>query len=160
MPAAAIVQGQFGQLDRPIGAEQTAGGYSVVLKLGTADQYTVWTTDGSGNYLSNSAVVAGSDCRVTSLESSFQQDLNGDGTIMPGSRGHRSPVRARRMLRSDGGQLLRPTRGRTGLSTIVHCRRPHSCRRQLGSFRSADPAPSGLRAVAASCRKNSDVSTQ
>ncbi|MFH1345646.1 MAG: M10 family metallopeptidase C-terminal domain-containing protein [Pseudomonadota bacterium] len=75
-----ISQGQFG-VWAPIGAEQTAGGYSVVMKLGTADQYTIWNMDGNGNYLSNSAVVAGSDTRVTSLESSFQQDLNGDGSI-------------------------------------------------------------------------------
>jgi len=75
-----ITQGQFGYWTL-IGAEQTSSGYSVVMKYGTADRYTVWSIDSNGNYLSNSAVVAGSDTRVTSLESSFHQDLNNDGTI-------------------------------------------------------------------------------
>ncbi|MDO9382794.1 MAG: M10 family metallopeptidase C-terminal domain-containing protein, partial [Hyphomicrobiaceae bacterium] len=76
----AIVKGQFG-IWTPIGAEQTASGYSIVLKLGTTDQYMIWSTDSAGNYLSNSVVVSGSDSAVTSLESSFHQDLNGNGII-------------------------------------------------------------------------------
>ncbi|MDO8943195.1 MAG: hypothetical protein Q7U75_08410, partial [Desulfobacterales bacterium] len=75
-----IAQGQFG-IWTPIGAEQTASGYSVVLKFGDADQYMVWSTDGNGNYLSNSAAGPGSTSGLTSLESGFQQDLNGDGVI-------------------------------------------------------------------------------
>ncbi|MDO9057874.1 MAG: hypothetical protein Q7U92_02465, partial [Bradyrhizobium sp.] len=75
-----IAQGQFG-IWTPIGAEQTASGYTVVMKFGAADQYTIWSMDSNGNYLSNGAVVAGSHTSVTSLESNFQQDLNGDGTM-------------------------------------------------------------------------------
>ena len=37
----------------PIGAEQTASGYEVAWKVTGADQYTVWTTDNSGNYVSS-----------------------------------------------------------------------------------------------------------
>ena len=37
----------------PIGAEQTAGGYDVAWKIPGADQYTVWSTDSNGNYISN-----------------------------------------------------------------------------------------------------------
>ena len=51
------------------------------MKLGTADQYTIWSLDSTGNYISNGAVVAGSNSAITSLESSFHQD---DG-VMPGS---------------------------------------------------------------------------
>ena len=46
---AAVVAGQFGSW-APIGAEQTASGYDVAWKNPGADQYTVWSTDSSGNY--------------------------------------------------------------------------------------------------------------
>ena len=44
-----------------------------------ADQYQVWTTDSSGNELSIPFV--GSGAQVASYEASFNDDLNGDGTI-------------------------------------------------------------------------------
>ena len=77
---APVVVGQFGAWT-PIGTEQTSSGYQVVLKNGTADSYIVWTTDGSGNYVTNSAPASGSSSTIQSLELSFRQDLNGDGTI-------------------------------------------------------------------------------
>src|SRR6267154_2414169 len=43
----------------PIGAEQTATGYEVAWKVTGADQYGVWNTDSSGNYISNTAVISG-----------------------------------------------------------------------------------------------------
>ena len=49
---APVVAGQFGAWT-PIGAEQTASGYEVAWKVTGADQYTVWNTDSSGNYISN-----------------------------------------------------------------------------------------------------------
>ena len=49
---APVVAGQFGAC-APIGAEQTAGGYEVAWKIAGADQYTVWNTDSSGNFISN-----------------------------------------------------------------------------------------------------------
>ena len=73
-----------------IGAEQIAGGgYDVALKVAGADQYTVWTTDSSGNYVSALfGVVSGSSNALESIESLFHQDLNGDGTIgVPASGG-------------------------------------------------------------------------
>jgi serralysin len=75
-----IYQGQFG-IWTPIAAEQTGGGYSVVLKYGSSDQYLVWSIDSNGNYISNTAPVSGSSSSLTALETSFQQDINGDGTI-------------------------------------------------------------------------------
>ena len=65
-----------------IGAERTGSGYQVVWKVSGADQYTVWTTDSQGNYLANATgVVSGSDPFLQALESSFAQDLNGNGQI-------------------------------------------------------------------------------
>ena len=73
--------GQFGAW-APIGAEQTASGYEVAWKDAGADQYTVWNTDNNGNYVSNMAgVVSGASYALQSLETSFHQDLNGDGQI-------------------------------------------------------------------------------
>ncbi|WP_430649563.1 Ig-like domain-containing protein [Bradyrhizobium murdochi] len=65
----------------PIGAEQTATGYNVVWKNGTG-QYNAWSTDSSGNYITNTlSFVSGTNTALRLLETSFQQDLNGDGTI-------------------------------------------------------------------------------
>ena len=81
--------GQFGGWT-PIGAEQTATGYEVAWKLAGTNQYSVWTTDSNGNYISNSSA----SCRepapaLESLETSFHQDLNGDGMIGTRSYGDR-----------------------------------------------------------------------
>jgi hypothetical protein len=75
---AAVVAGQLSPWS-PVGAEQTAGGYEVAWKSGT--QYTVWNTDNSGHYISNIGVVSGNSATLESLETSFHQDLNGDGVI-------------------------------------------------------------------------------
>jgi serralysin len=63
----------------PIAAEQISGGYEVAWKMAGADQYTIWTTDSSGNYISFSSVMPGSSTTLQSFEASFHQDLNGDG---------------------------------------------------------------------------------
>ena len=65
----------------PIAAEKTAAGYEIAWKGTGADRYTVWNTDNNGNYISNIGVVSGSSMALESLESSFHQDLNGDGQI-------------------------------------------------------------------------------
>ena len=76
-----VVAGQFGAW-APIGAEATANGYEVAWKLTGADQYTIWYVDDSGNYLSGPiGTVSGSSTALQSFETSFQQDLNGDGSI-------------------------------------------------------------------------------
>src|SRR5260370_12901844 len=49
--------------------------------LPISDQYTVWNTDSNGNFLSNIGVVSGGSYAFQSLETSFHQDLNGDGSI-------------------------------------------------------------------------------
>jgi serralysin len=68
----------------PIAAEQTASGYEVAWKVAGADQYTVWNTDSSGHYLSDTVgVVSGNSFALQSLETSFHQDLNNDGVTGP-----------------------------------------------------------------------------
>jgi serralysin len=77
---AAVVAGQFGAW-APIGAEQTATGYEVAWKVTGSDQYGVWHTDSSGNYISSTAVVSGTSATLEFFETGFHQDLNGDGVI-------------------------------------------------------------------------------
>jgi probable HAF family extracellular repeat protein/ELWxxDGT repeat protein len=81
-----VVAGQTGNWV-PLGAEQTASGYQVAWKLAGADQYTVWNTDASGaNASSPIGIVSGSSTALEAFETTFQQDLNGDGVIGgPGS---------------------------------------------------------------------------
>jgi 20S proteasome alpha/beta subunit len=75
-----VAADQFGAW-RAIGAERTASGYEVAFKVTGADQFTVWNTDSSGNYVSNTSVASGFSTAMESLEPSFHQDLNGDGVI-------------------------------------------------------------------------------
>ena len=96
------VAGQFGDWT-PIGAEKTATGYEVAWKSGSADLYTIWTADNNGNYISNIATGSGSSTALQSFESSFHQDLNGDGYIGLVLNG------------SSGGQTLTATGGTTTL---------------------------------------------
>jgi hypothetical protein len=52
------------------------------MKVTGADQYTVWNTDSSGNYLGNAfGYVPGATLALEALEPSFKQDLNGDGVV-------------------------------------------------------------------------------
>src|SRR5207247_503024 len=47
--------------------------------------YTVWSTDSSGNYITDIGLVSGNNTTLVSLEPSFHQDLNGDGAIGVGT---------------------------------------------------------------------------
>ena len=67
----------------PIAAEKTATGYEVAWKAMGTDQYTVWNTDNNGNYISDIGVVSGNSPLLQAFETSFHQDLNGDGRISP-----------------------------------------------------------------------------
>ena len=77
-----VAMGQYGPSWAPIAAEQTGAGYYVVWKNASADQYGAWSTDISGNYTANIiGTVSGNSSELKALESTFQQDLNGDGVI-------------------------------------------------------------------------------
>src|SRR5262249_30838364 len=76
-----VVMGQFGTW-APIGAEKTANGYEVAWKSAGTGGDRDWNTDRNGNYVSNtSGGISGSSNALESIETSFQQDLNGDGQI-------------------------------------------------------------------------------
>jgi hypothetical protein len=76
---AAIASGKFGGWN-PIGAVQTAKGYDVAWQWLNSSLFTVWTTDSNGNYTGNLiGTVPGNSYALESLESTFHQDLNGDG---------------------------------------------------------------------------------
>jgi Tryptophan-rich Synechocystis species C-terminal domain/Cadherin-like/Bacterial Ig-like domain len=78
-----VTVGEFGSWV-PFGAVQTATGYDVAWELPGGNQYTVWSTDANGNKTSNIVgLVAGNDPTLEAIESVFNQDLNGDGTIGP-----------------------------------------------------------------------------
>jgi len=66
---------------RALGAEQTANGYSVWWRNGSANQFTQWHTDSNGNFISRDEIVPASSYALQSSESVFQQDFNGDGTL-------------------------------------------------------------------------------
>ncbi|WP_247494389.1 M10 family metallopeptidase C-terminal domain-containing protein [Bradyrhizobium sp. 164] len=77
-PVSANVYGTWA----PIAAEQTASGYDVAWKDSATGHYTVWSTDGNGNYTGNIVPeVTGTNASFESLETTFHQDLNGDGSI-------------------------------------------------------------------------------
>jgi VCBS repeat-containing protein len=65
----------------PVGAEPAAGGYEVAWSLPGANEFLVWSTDSSANYISNTSVMAGNSAALENFELSFHQDLNGDGLI-------------------------------------------------------------------------------
>ena len=78
---APVVAGQFGGWT-PMAAAQTASGYEVAWKMAGSDQYTIWYVDSGGNYLSSAFDSAsGSSAQLKSFETSFHEDLNGDGSI-------------------------------------------------------------------------------
>ncbi|WP_247556641.1 M10 family metallopeptidase C-terminal domain-containing protein [Bradyrhizobium sp. 138] len=78
---AVVTAGQFGEAWAPIAAEATGAGYQVVWKNSNTNQYSVWTTDGGGSFISDIGSVSPTSAALMSLESSFHQDLNADGAI-------------------------------------------------------------------------------
>ena len=79
---ALVTPGQLGGWT-PLGSVQSGGGYQIAWKNGAADQYIVWNTDSNGNYLSQAPTMSGANDVLQSLETTFSQDLNGDGTVGP-----------------------------------------------------------------------------
>ena len=64
----------------PVAVEQIAGGYEVALNSSRTDQFSIWNTDSNGNF-SPIRSPSGSSTALETLETSFHQDLNGDGVI-------------------------------------------------------------------------------
>ena len=81
---AAVTVGEFGSGWTLIGAVQVAGGgYDVVWKNASIGQYSAWSTDSNGNFQASlfGGWVSGNSVALESLETTFNQDLNGDGVI-------------------------------------------------------------------------------
>jgi Tryptophan-rich Synechocystis species C-terminal domain/Subtilase family len=77
---APVTVGEFGSV-APIGAVQSASGYDIAWQIPGTNEFTFWTTDSNGNYISNiNGLVPGNSFAVESLETTFGQDFNGDGT--------------------------------------------------------------------------------
>ena len=67
----------------PVGAAKTATGYEVAWSLG-ANEYSVWNTNNNGAYTdAATGALSGASYALQKLETSFGEDLNGDGTIGP-----------------------------------------------------------------------------
>ncbi|WP_316228864.1 NF038122 family metalloprotease [Bradyrhizobium sp. SZCCHNR1070] len=78
---ASVSVGEFGSI-APIGAIQTGSGYEIAWQIPGTNQLTFWTTDSNGNYTSNiSGLVSGNSFTSESLEATFGQDFNHDGSI-------------------------------------------------------------------------------
>jgi hypothetical protein len=77
---APVTVGEFGDW-APIGAAPTATGYEVAWKETGTSNYQVATVDSSGNMVSWTAVISGTNATLESAELIFNQDLNGDGVI-------------------------------------------------------------------------------
>ena len=81
MPARTLWRVQFGGWT-PIGAEQTASGYEVAWKITGADQYIgLEHRQQRQLHLNTIGCVSGTSVALQSIETSFHQDLNGDGVI-------------------------------------------------------------------------------
>ena len=101
---APVTVGEFGSI-APIGAVQTASGFDIAWKIPGADQFTFWSTDAHGNFTSNiTGLISGTSPAAESLETTFGQDLNGDGTIGPTGGGTTSPASS--LIQTDGSTSL------------------------------------------------------
>jgi 20S proteasome alpha/beta subunit len=141
-----VVAGQFkdqsGYLWAPIGAEQTASGFEVAWKVAGADEYMVWNTDARGNYVSTALnSTSGTSAALESFETSFQQDLNGDGVVGPSQ-----PHFVYEGLDAGGAQLYSVTWDNSGLQPIaVRVLEPeHPSTDYAHNFLFALPVESGL----------------
>nr|WP_234679572.1 M10 family metallopeptidase C-terminal domain-containing protein [Bradyrhizobium sp. Oc8] len=82
----ALTAGQFGSSWSILGAEAVSGGYDVAWKNTATGLYNIWSTDSSGNYVTDLLASASPNSgSLESFETIFHQDLNGDGTIGPTS---------------------------------------------------------------------------
>jgi hypothetical protein len=113
-----VVDGGFDQNGGhwgPIAAPRTETGYEVAWKAVGADEYTVWYTDASGNCLSSPLVGAsGSSAAMESLETSFRQDMNGDGVMGVNRRLGDQPEFVYEGTDSSGAQLYDVTWNKSG----------------------------------------------
>ena len=63
----------------PIGAVATSTGYQVAWKETGASQFVIWNVSANGSYISNGGALSGTSVALEQAETTFGQDLNGDG---------------------------------------------------------------------------------
>ena len=99
----------------PIAAEKTATGYEVVWKEAGTGLYTAWNTDNNGNYVSHVSALSGStsggsvsgtNSGLKSLETTFHQDLNGDGKIGASSAAASTQIGTTSQVAATSGSAL------------------------------------------------------
>jgi len=100
----------------PIGAEAISGGYEIAWKLAGQDAYIAWNLDTNGNFASGNPLgqVTASSTALESLETSFHQDLNGDGTIGIPSNATIEAFGSLSLVLTGDHYLLDPVSGGTG----------------------------------------------
>ncbi|WFT92862.1 M10 family metallopeptidase C-terminal domain-containing protein [Bradyrhizobium barranii] len=108
-----VTAGQFGGAWAPIGTEAIGAGYNVVWKDSATNQYSVWTTDSNGTYVSDIGLVAANNAALEQLETIFHQDLNGDGTIGP-ITANIETLGVTSLVRVGGNYFLDPVAGGSG----------------------------------------------
>jgi serralysin len=101
-----------------IGAEPlSGGGYEIAWHNAGTGQYSVWTTDSNGNFTGNLFLPGSDNAALQALETSFHQDLDGDGTIGVSSAGFAIEVAgATELIQSSHTYFLDPAAGGTGVS--------------------------------------------
>jgi hypothetical protein len=74
-----VTDGEFGAW-KPLGVEAVPGGFVMAWTLPGTNLFTIWQLDDQARYTGSQAM-KGSDTQLERYEQTFQQDLNGDGTI-------------------------------------------------------------------------------
>jgi hypothetical protein len=78
---AAVTAGEFGSFN-PVAAVETSTGYELIWQESGGSEFAAWNLDNNGNYVSNAfGIVPGTNVALESAETTFNQDLNGDGVI-------------------------------------------------------------------------------
>lgn len=77
----AVTSGEFGDY-APYDAVAVTGGYEVALRQASTGNFVVWNVNSAGNFTSlQTGIVTSTASQLEALETVFNQDLNGDGTI-------------------------------------------------------------------------------
>ena len=78
---AAATSGQFGAWT-PVDAVATSGGYEVAWKNSADDDFTAWAVNSAGAFVSDTyGALAPASYALEMMETTFGQDLNGDGVV-------------------------------------------------------------------------------
>jgi hypothetical protein len=62
-----------------VGADQTIAGYMVAWRNSSSGLYTIWNTDGGGNYAWQSGTISAGSSAFNAVEATMRQDMNGGG---------------------------------------------------------------------------------